>query len=224
MCLQQVFHSSGEIGEHAAGTPVRGLALVPSSPGMRSAAPPHQTFDFLMRYNVALLQHQPIPLCAGSWVMVSAGAKQVLMAWRLSWTACLAAQPEPGQASSVAAPSQDGEPHSSNAEDRAGSSAASSTSGREDGQEEPILAHRWLSTRPPPKGGLHPRSLAKGCIVRAVEHRQADRASCRTLPCLGMLQHMSSCFCKQPRRGRTEKSMPPANQPFVSAGCAGSWP
>ena len=46
----------------------------------------------------------------------------------------------------------------------------------QDAQTQPeskalTLEHRWLSTRPPPKGGLRPRSNAPGCNSRGSEHR-----------------------------------------------------
>lgn len=71
--------------------------------------------------------------------MISGGAKEVLMAWQLSWR---------GRAASSA---QD--PHSQ----LHGQALA--------------LEHRWLSTRPPPKGGLRPRSNAPGCNSKGSEHR-----------------------------------------------------
>lgn len=113
---------------------------------------------------------------AGSWVMVSAGAKQVLMAWQLSWAGSRSTA-EPGVApfctQGLAA---------SSAEQVGASTGAQACAQQEAG--EPVLEHRWLSMRPPPKTGLRPRSVAQGHIVRAVEHRCACHTSTAQAPCI----------------------------------------
>lgn len=76
--------------------------------------------------------------CAGVSVMISAGAKEVLMAWQLTWR---------------------------------GSHAPGNHAALQPQREDLTLEHQWLSTRPPPKGGLRPRSNAPGCNSRGTAHR-----------------------------------------------------
>ena len=163
------FTDSAEVGTHAAGTHVRALAAVaehdegeciasllqtkaPPALLQRRAAPPctstgrvfvpatcnpAQTaaltrmmllssfFSCAPSSKHSGLRRQAVCLCntmmadmyiAGSFILVSAGVKEVLMAWRLRWT----------------------------------------PSGGTD--ERGSLATEWLSTRPPPRGGLRRRS------------------------------------------------------------------
>ena len=82
--------------------------------------------------------------CAGVSVMISAGAKEVLMAWQLTWR---------------------------------GRHAAENNTASQPQREGLTLEHQWLSTRPPPKGGLRPRSNAPGCNSRGTAHRCTRRRS-----------------------------------------------
>ncbi|BDA49006.1 probable WD repeat-containing protein 6 at N-terminal half [Coccomyxa sp. Obi] len=113
----QGLHSSVEVGEHAAGTPVKSISVVGIGPGVS--------------------------------VMISAGAKEVLMAWQLTWRG----GHEPGNHTAL--------------------------------QPQPegfTLEHQWLSTRPPPKGGLRPRSNAPGCNSRGTAHRYMAVAAFQQSP------------------------------------------
>lgn len=82
--------------------------------------------------------------CAGVSVMISAGAKEVLMAWQLTWR---------------------------------GSHAPGNNAALQPQSKGLMLEHQWLSTRPPPKGGLRPRSNAPGCNSRGTAHRCSRRKS-----------------------------------------------
>ena len=92
------------------------------------------------------------------------------MAWRLSWR-----RRSPGTGSGpLHAPDACPERGSSavgaaNSEERPGSGGPDQA--RTDAGHE--LEHRWLATRPPPRRGLRPRSVAQGHVARAVEHRRA---------------------------------------------------
>lgn len=129
------FTSGAMAGEHAAGTAVRCLAAVPL--GRAAAA----ALGFAEGPGAVPHGGGAVP-----YLVVSAGVKEVLMAWLV----CVGHQQE-RQPEEQDKGSEDQGPGSSHAAGRQGSAEATAGGAVHSGCQ-------WLSTRPPPKG-LRPRSV-----------------------------------------------------------------
>ena len=92
-CVQGVVTDSREVAEHAAGSSVKAMAALQIGPG---AFPLKlhfscEQFRHARHHHVAQLAWQQsfhlAMSCAGSWYVITAGSKEVLMAWRFSFQA-----------------------------------------------------------------------------------------------------------------------------------------
>ena len=126
------------------------------------------------------------------------------MAWRLSWSGHVGTSAQTHDACqeqrSSAADAAHCEGHPA-----AGTSKQARSGG------EPGLEHRWLSTRPPPRRGLRPRSAAQGHVDRTVEHRQASIDACLACPSNSVTVSGAAAVCDGAKVGHPASGQPHTN-------------